>query len=378
LTEDNVRKMWSDAELDAALHDLHREAGSEDGLASARAALLAAASGAPDGRRLEGPPAKKRGGSWRWIAVAAAVTALTGGLVVAKEIGLPGATDIGGPVGTTDQPLVLKGSDLPLPSDGYRHSVRSGWVLLFSADGKSSAYVEEREDRWIPADPQGDWWMSRTQTDNVRWRTGGSNKLVLPLQQPGSHNRIARGGRFGPDVATIYPNPTTTNNQVPPVSSPHSTTTAKTTPQYPPSADWDAPDADFITALPADSSILRKLLAIPDSNSTADPTAEDALNRVRNVLEVGLANGAQRVALCEALAMFNGVTVRENMEGPGGTHGLGFEVNDTEHLVIVIDPSTTQLLSSTETSRKKYGPNAPDVNTRESTYTFSIAPAPGV
>ena len=377
MTEDNVRKMWSDAELDAALHDLHREAGSEDGLASARAALLAAASGAPAGRRMEGPPAKKRGGSWRWIAVAAAVTALTGGLVVAKEIGLPGPTDIGGPVGTTDQSPVLKGSDVPLPSDGYRHSVRSGWVLLFSADGKSSAYVEEREDRWIPADPKGDWWMSRTQTDNVRWRTGQSNKPALTIPPPGSNNRIAKGGRFGPDIAKPFPNPTTTTNkQIPPVSSPHSTTT--TAPPLPLLAGWNNPDADFITSLPADSATLRKMLAIPDSGSTADPTPESALYRVLGVLEIGLANAAQRVALCQALAMVNGVTVRENMEGPGGTHGLGFEVNNVEHLVIVIDPSTAQLLSSTETSRRKSGPTAPDVNTRESTYTFSISPGPGV
>lgn len=374
MTEDNVRQIWSDADLDAALHDLHREAGSEDALAGARAALLAAAGGTGDTRRLEGPPVKKRGGSWRWIAVAAAVAALTGGLVVAKEAGLPGMTDIGGPAGPTDQPIELKGSDLPLPANGYRHSVRSGWVLLFSPDGKSSAYVEERVDRWIPADPRGDWWMTRTQTGNVRWRTGEANKPALAIPAPRTDNRIARGGHFGPDMADVRNHlDATTTRPGPPSSSPVPTNPTQSL--LP--ARWAAPDADFITGLPADPKTLRKMLAIPDTDTQDEPTAAQALARVRNVLEVGLANAAQRVALCQALAMYPGVITRPDTEGPGRTHGFGLEVTADDHLLIVLDPSTTQLLSSSETDNKQSGPTAPDVNVRESTYSFSTTLKPG-
>jgi len=371
LTEDNVRKMWSDAELDAALHDLHREAGSEDSLASARAALVLAAGGPHDGRRLEGPPAKKRGGSWRWIAVAAAVAALTGGLVVAKEAGLPGVTDIGGPVGPPEQPLVLNGSDLPVPAGGYRHSVRSDWVLVISPTGKTSAYVEQRFERWIPANPRGQWQLTRTQTGNVRWRTGQADSSGLQLPLPGTGTQFAVGGKFDPAYSTsiqAYPTMTTSRQHWP--ETPSSGVLAKPT-------RWDAPDADFITTLPADPKKLRKMLADPSATSPGEVTAGEALKRVRNVLEIGLADAAQRVALCKALAMFDGVTVREGMDGPGGTHGLGFEVNDGDHLLIVIDPSTAQLLSSTQTDNKKIGPAAPGANVEESTYTFSTTLKPG-
>lgn len=373
MTDDNVRKMWSDAELDTALHDLHREAGSEDALASARAALVLAAGGPHDGRPLEGPPVKKRGGSWRWIAVAAAVAALTGGLVVAKEAGLPGVTDIGGPAGPSDPPLVLNGSDLPLPAHGYRHSVQSDWVLAFTADHLSSAYVERRVERWIPVEPQGLWRLNRIQTGNVRWMSGEPYKAALQMPLPSGDDQWAPGGRFPtsrPASIPPYPNMTTSRQNAP--VSPSSTEPAATLVKP---TNWDNPDADFITSLPTDPAMLRKMLAVVVSDSSREITARETLVRVRNVLEIGLANAAQRVALCQALATYPGVTTRPDTNGPGGTHGLGLEVDGVDHALIVIDPSTAQLLSSTEID-SKVGPIPAGTNTRESTYTFSTTLKP--
>ena len=80
MTEKNIRQIWSDGELDAALADLHSDPGPDDGLAFARASLVAA-TGTPLDRTPfhQAPPARRKSrGSWRWISVAAAVAAAIG------------------------------------------------------------------------------------------------------------------------------------------------------------------------------------------------------------------------------------------------------------------------------------------------------------
>ncbi len=385
MTEDNVRQMWSDAELDAALHDLHRDAGSEDALANARASLLAAAGGEHVERRMERPPAKKGGGSWRWITVAAAVTLLTGGLVVARVATSPAPPDVGGPVVPVDRPLLgpdeLNSVDLPVPAHGFRHIVQSEWVLEFTFDGKHAAYVEQRLERWIPANPQGQWQLTRTQTANVRWVKGGPGE-GLNIPGPTAMNRFGFGGNFDLPARGELPFP------------PDTLKPASTTPSAPRSGGplsseavalsqtggWDLLNANFFARLPTDPKELFKMLSVPDQDlptGTASVTPGLVLQRVQDALEVGLANGAQRVALCQALAMFPGVSVRPGQTGPGGTRGLGFEVIGNDHLVLIVDPATAQVVSSAATSHNKTGNVLQDLNYVESTMTFSTSLKPG-
>lgn len=64
MTDDNIRQIWSDAELDAALADLHDDVGDGD-LTFARTSLLAAAGAEPEAPPRRRSPAARGGGS-RW------------------------------------------------------------------------------------------------------------------------------------------------------------------------------------------------------------------------------------------------------------------------------------------------------------------------
>jgi hypothetical protein len=185
--DDNIRHLWSEAELDDAFAALHPHVRTDEGeLDRARSTLLrAAASASTDGSEQASRPSKKRAGSWRWIAVAAAVAVLTGGVVVASN--LPG-----------DSPKVLPAttptSDNRPGAGQYTH-VTNDYTVIEWVAGRSAFAVQERLEVWIPPDPRGLWKRRWTRTGEVRVLRGTpADRAALP--GPASAVQTAVDGTF--------------------------------------------------------------------------------------------------------------------------------------------------------------------------------------
>jgi hypothetical protein len=297
LREDNVRKIWSEAELDAALDDLHGDPGDDDGLAFARASLLAAAGVE------EAPPAgPRRAGAWRWLAVAAAVVTLVGGLGVAAALRTPDAPEPARPA------AVLPDLDRPLAPGEFHYTEMRDWSSYVTP--RFATKVQRRIELWIPADPTGVWHRRTTLTTEPGWSDG---RAVDPLPEPVDE--------YGP--AGVF--------AVPPMN-------------------WLTPDARFIATLVPDRQKLAERLASDtlDVNSPQKGrphSATDMLSMVRSVLETGLPRRDVRFALLDALANVPGIYVAPHQATPDQQPATVYVAKDTGWRLFV-DPATARLLAA--------------------------------
>ncbi|MEU8631707.1 hypothetical protein AB0C38_06025 [Amycolatopsis sp. NPDC048633] len=308
MREDNVRKIWSDAELDAALSDLHDDVDSGDGLAFARASLMAAAGTS------EAPPEPRRSGTWRWIAVAAAVVTLVGGLAIVTSLRTP-------PSEPAQPAAALQDLDRALAPGEFHYAQKLQW-LPESLEGQS-AEIQQKVELWIPADPTGVWHRRTRWTGAVNGFSPGEQKSVQVNLAP--FDEYGQGGRF--------PGPPNLGGQQEP--------TWNT-----PFQNWLTPDAAFIASLTPDRGKLAKRLnfdtiSIHDSGKVHSPTS--ALGMVRSVLETGLVRKDVRFALRDAFGEISGAYVvpGQTRDGRAATV-LG--TKDTGQRLF-LDPATAQLLS---------------------------------
>ncbi|WP_410630503.1 hypothetical protein [Amycolatopsis sp. cmx-4-83] len=305
MREDNVRKIWSEAELDAALSDLHADADADDGLAFARASLMAAA-GTPEA------PAPRRTGTWRWLAVAAAVVTLVGGLAVVTSL-RPSDPEPARPAAT------LTDLDRPLEPGEFRYAQRLSWIPE-TANGRQF-HAQRKVELWIPADPKGIWHRRTMWTGAVKDLRDGEAARIdqAPTDEYGP------GGRFPGEPR---PDGTTSPNW-------------KT-----PFRNWLSPDAALVASLVPDRTTLAKRLKSDTIDSTDDGRAHtptESLTMVRMVLELGLAGKDVRFALRDALTDVSGVFAKPG-HTPDGRPATVFETKDTsQHLYL--DPATAQLLA---------------------------------
>jgi hypothetical protein len=327
MTDDNIRQIWSDAELDAALAELHDDVDDGD-LTFARTSLLAAAGADPEA---PSEPAKSRG-AWRWIAVAAAVAALTGGLVVVTQLTNRDPASVGpaapaGPPGLDD----LRGADLAIRPGEFRHTTMSEWFTM-NSEHRPEAYVGTQSEVWIPADPTATWRFHSLMTNTL-------SGLQVPSPQyepPPLHESEQTGpGGLYQNVQTQYAGQNFRGS-------------------------WDNPTAPFITGLPADVEQLRaRLLNDESAMSTAPhpglPNGPSlTIQMVRQVLELGLIRGEVRVALWRALAGVPGIVITPGKPSPDGRIGVGFTASDTGSTLIA-DPATAQLIGYTLPSKGSVG-----------------------
>ncbi|WP_086849241.1 hypothetical protein [Amycolatopsis kentuckyensis] len=309
MREDNVRKIWSEAELDAALEDLNNDVGDEEGLAFARASLLAAAGVE------EAPPAgSRRAGAWRWLAVAAAVVTLVGGLGVAAAVWTPDPPE-------TSQPAALPDLDRPLAPGEFRYAQKLGWSpdLIFGRP----AWVQQKVELWIPADPAGVWHRRTMWTGVVHGIEAETSKDVKVNLTPKDE--------FGP--GGLFPGDPPDNG----VAKPHWNT---------PLQKWLQPDAAFVATLVPDRGKLLKRLAL-DTITPADNgrqhTATESLTMVRSVLELGLVPKDVRLALADAFRDVNAAFVVAG-HTPDGRPATILGAKDSNQR-LYLDPATAQLLA---------------------------------
>ncbi|MGW5719548.1 CU044_5270 family protein [Amycolatopsis sp. NPDC003865] len=290
MREDNVRKIWSDAELDAALSDLHDDVGEDDGLAFARASLMAAAGTA------EAAPQPRRRGTWRWIAVAAAVVTLVGGLGIVVSL-RPSAPEPAQPAAQLADP------DRPLAPGEFHYAQKLAWVtqMTFGLPSKFQQMVE----LWIPADPTGVWHR------RTRW-TGGITGLDPTTQAKVRVDRTPRD-EYGP--GGVFPGQPPTN--------------------------WLAPDAAFVASLTPDRAEVAKALLSDNHGGPAE-----SITMVRSVLALGLVGKDVRIALRDALSAMPGVYAEagHTPDGRSATVVVGKDKGQRLYL----DPTTAQLMAAAD------------------------------
>jgi hypothetical protein len=308
LREDNVRKIWSDAELDAALSDLHADTGDDDGLAFARASLMAATGTS------EAPPQPRRTGTWRWIAVAAAVVTLVGGLAIVTSLRTP-------PSEPTQPAATSPDVDRPLAPGEFHYAQKLTWLpetLL-----GQPVDIQQRTELWIPADPTGVWHRRTGWTGAVSGldpEKENSVRLNLtPFDEYGPGGRFGGGQNLG----------------------------GQTNPRWnTPLQNWLTPDAAFIASLTPDRRGLVKRLGF-DTVSTSDSgkahTPAESLTMARLVLETGLLGKELRFALRDALSQLTGLFAAPGQTSDGRPATVVTAKGSGERLLF--DPTTAQLLA---------------------------------
>lgn len=290
MNDDTVRHLWSDAELDEALAALHPHETATDRteLDRARASMMRAAAAVSESTEPVVPQRKKRSGAWRWIAVAAAVALVTGGVVVVRELATaPTTLAPAGPAAPADR----REAGAP-----FTHVVTkySRTVLV---SGSSVFRVPEQVDLWIPADPSGVWKRRWTRAEPPTL-LGGDPRDSAKLPGPSQAEESAPGGRFTRDAR--FPGDAAASTQL----------------------GWSQPTPDFVAGLPTDPNQLTNRLLkdrIPPELSPAgdgplpqplnygapkDPspiTYPSATGMVLNVLASGYASRELRGAFVKAM-----------------------------------------------------------------------------
>ncbi|MDS0133592.1 MULTISPECIES: hypothetical protein [unclassified Amycolatopsis] len=311
MREDNVQKIWSEAELDSALEDLNTDVGDDDGLAFARASLLAAAGVE------EAPPTRPRtSGAWRWLAVAAAVVALVGGLGVAAAVWTPDPPETSRPAGPAADP------DRPLAPGEFHYAEQRDWTTYF---GKTFAIkAERRVELWIPADPTGVWHRRTSLTAQPHWADGRSAEpLPEPVDEYGPGGVFPGRPNFSGETKPFWNTPFT---------------------------NWLSPDAAFVASLVPDTEKLLKRLRF-DTVDVKDPgqgrahSATESLGMARSALATGLLRPDVRFALIDALAAIPNILVVPQRTTPDNRPATVYVAKETG-VRLFVDPATARLLAA--------------------------------
>ncbi|MEV7550412.1 CU044_5270 family protein [Amycolatopsis sp. NPDC089917] len=341
----SIRKVWSEAELDEALADLHAEPGTrQDELARAKAALLRAA-GEVEDEPLTAitVPATKRPAAWRWIAAAAAAALVSGGGIVATNAftgGGPAPADHAVLAPDDDVLEALHGDNFPLRDDQYRLVTESTWTTRVTKTGLVYQTHEILE-RWLPVPS---WKPTKTRftgTGEIRWIKGDyKTAQALGEALPGPSSSVTVDNGPPAPTTTISPPPPTT---APPLLPPRN--------RLPSESGWTEPTTEFLGELPVDPSKMAERLLHDgiwrDRRPREQPNSPDEMFEMAfNVLRSSQGFGAQRVALCKALAQVSGIT-GETVTTPDGRRALSYSIvlpNQTR--TFLVDVATAAVVGS--------------------------------
>ncbi|XVS66559.1 CU044_5270 family protein [Actinosynnema sp. CA-299493] len=315
MSDDDIRRPWTEDELDSALDALNadvRAAGPV--LAKARAALLAHVEEAEAATAREGRPRRSR---LRWAAGAAAVAVLVAGALVAQTVSFgPPAPATAEAVQTLDHAAAraLGAVDEPVGPGRYRYvATHAWWMATSSVEGKGFARLTEHLlETWVPADPRDEWLLRRDVTGNEQWVIGTEEEaraagLVGGRGLPEGEWRAACGDFHGESKCG--------------------------------GGSWQNPTAEWQAGLPTDPAALfdRLRADVPD-----DDRGDAALvTYAADALRSGLVDKDVRAAIYQALTRIAGLEVTERRANLGGRVGIALGVDDGERRhEIIIDPET--------------------------------------
>lgn len=327
MTDDTVRTLWTEDELDAALAALHADPATVP--VGTDLAIADIELGVPAGTA--GPARRRRRGRWVYPAVAAGVAAalVVGGVLVSSQghRGLPTAhRGSASPSAASESPAALLNrladttAATPNPSVPAGSYLYVNWTLdetVVGGDpstGKSTRYEQVTQFRtWVPSDTTGTWRRT-TVTGQATLPNGEPAPASYGAGSAGSATEYARCGDF---YSTETGSPVDCDR----------TGTKQITPP-------------MLVNVPRDPHrLLSWLLNHYDGSYGSDPAS--AFSIVSGFLDSGIVPSDLRAAMYRTLALVPGLTRTDGVT-VGGHRGVA--IGDGKADQIVLDPDTGQFL----------------------------------
>jgi hypothetical protein len=340
MTGDNIRTVWTDDELDAALARLHPAAPAEPAVLTAAWNQVAREMSTVNGIVPDEPSTQdtvgvvRSGRVWlKWTAVAAAaaaVVAVAGG-VTAHLTGSANPPTDATRVVTAAMVLqdagaaAIKTHDQPVPPGEFRYLETHGWGAVTGvADKGVVTFLDEQIVRtWIPADRTQVWTTTTTYTGKVQWISGtAAEAAAIGMKVPTGTTTIqAPCGDFYPSGGAKQ------GSCADPAVSRGS---------------WQHPTAAWLAGLPRDpGQLLARLRHDAPRNGRGDA---ELLTYATDALGTGLLPGDVRGALYRALALLPDVSITAHTATLDGRTGVAFAVSDNhsghDRQEFVVDPAT--------------------------------------
>jgi hypothetical protein len=343
---DAITRLWSDDELDEVLRGLHAE--TPDGttaLATARAKLLAAATGNPvrvtwdgaapsaasglsAGRAPVGAPVR---GRRRWLRIGltagiAAVLVIVGLLVPSFVTEHDKPVNSAQAIGALNRAAVaaLGATDEPVGAGQYRYIETHAWWTTFS--GYDIFQDESLIRIWVPAapdDPAQDWMLDRHPTGNRVWIKG-------------SEEQAREDGTFigALDTGVTLQTEAPCGNFYSPGPCPRA-------------GSWQDPTPSFLAELPRDPALLYDRLQADAPDNGRGPA--ELLVYAADALRTGLVPADLRAALYQALTRLDGIDLTDRAANLDGRVGTAIGIDDGQFRQdIIIDAATGTFIGERE------------------------------
>ncbi|MEV7093475.1 CU044_5270 family protein [Amycolatopsis sp. NPDC051045] len=314
-----VHELWlADDELDRALRELRADVQPDDqAVCRGRTIVLAAAEDLQHPEPVAGGSARRR--SLRsWIAVAAAVTLLTGGILVAQTIGDdPGHAAVADTLGKAADQVATGARDDVVGAGRYRYIETHAWWEAGSPGG--SVWRENLHQTWVPADQRQEWLQRRAviatrpsipaSGEEAGVRSGG--------REEESESRALCGDFFAGEEGRK--------------------------PCEGMLAGWQVPTPQWQAGLPKNpEDLLQRLRTDAPDNSRGDM---ELLVYASDALRTGLLEAEVRAALYKALAKLPELKVVDQAANLDGRIGVALGLDDGHtREEIIIDPATGQFI----------------------------------
>ncbi|WP_020669813.1 CU044_5270 family protein [Amycolatopsis nigrescens] len=350
MSEDNLRQVWSEAELDTALATLHADPHTDENeLRRARDAMLRGA-GTVTAEQLSGRPPKKTGKSWvRWASAAAAVVVVAAGGITAANL----MVDRPAPIesGAQQTGIAWFGSSDPVVAPGqYRYFAKHAWAMHSTGDDdKKFSYLNESvTEYWMPFDQNQEWLMRSGSTGKRIWVVGTEQEAIangVQFSPPSSpeEKRAPRGEFYGPIEGA-----------------------------------WQQPNPKFLAELPKPPRQLYDRLRADTEDRGKDPDLE-MLVYVADALRTGRVPAEYRNTMYQALAMVPGLQVTPDVRTLDGRIGTSLAIEKAGvRQQIIVDPATGQLIGERETELEDRGASPAGSVSSEANYEYGVATEIGV
>jgi hypothetical protein len=314
MTDENVRHMWSEDELDRALAALNADVPSGDrALTRIRAELMTAA-GEP-----QATEPKRR---WRrWVVAAAAVGALIGTALVVPTLGEdPPASAAAATLNAAADKI---GASDPVIAPGqYLYHATHTWAMrgFKGGDADGLSYLSELvTEVWVPADRTREW-MLRSHTTGKRIWLRGSEADYPRLPKSPQDETVERKAPCGDFV----PEPGQRACAVP--------------------GSWMNPTPEFFATLPTDSRQLYDRLRKDTADKGTDPDYE-VMVYINDAIGTGLVPAKVRANLYRAAALVPGLQITDQHVNLDGRPGIALSIERAgQRTETIIDPETGQYI----------------------------------